>query len=148
MRKEKRSGFTMIEIMLVVIIIGILGAMVMPNITGKSEQARKAAARADIEANLSASLDLYEMDNGRFPTTEQGLKGLLVKPTSSPEPANWNGPYLKKKKMPLDPWGREYVYVSPGARNEGEYDLSSLGRDGVESEDDIINWGETGMQGE
>ncbi len=142
MLKNKERGFTMIEIMLVVIIIGILVAMVSTNITGRGEQARKLAVKADIEANISSALDLYEMDNGKFPTTEQGIKALIVKPTSSPEPVNWNGPYLKKKKMPVDPWGREYVYISPGVHNEDSYDLSSLGQDGAESADDIVNWGD------
>ncbi|MDP8265246.1 MAG: type II secretion system major pseudopilin GspG [Candidatus Aceula lacicola] len=138
--KNKRQGFTLIEIMLVVIILGILVAMVVPNLAGRGEQAREAAARADIEANLSTALDLYELDNGKYPATEQGLKALLKESTASPVPAHWNGPYLKKKKIPKDPWGAEYVYVSPGNNNAEEYDLSSLGSDGVESEDDITNW--------
>jgi general secretion pathway protein G len=138
------SGFTLIEILLVVVIILVLAAMVVPNFAGRGEQARLAAARADIEVNLAAALDLYELDNGRYPTTEQGLKALLVKPNSSPVPQNWNGPYLKKKRMPTDPWGQDYVYVSPGQKNTDSYDLSSLGSDGVSSEDDISNWyGET-----
>lgn len=138
--KRKNEGFTLIEIMLVVIILGILVAMVVPNLAGRGEQAREAAARADIEANLSTALDLYELDNGKYPTSDQGLKALLIEPISSPAPAHWNGPYLKKKKIPKDPWGAEYVYVSPGINNIQEYDLSSLGSDGIESEDDITNW--------
>ena len=130
----------MIEIMLVVIIIGILAAMVIPNLAGRGEQARIAAAKADIESNLSAALDLYEIDNGRYPTTAQGLDALLKEPTASPAPKNWNGPYLKKKKQPLDPWGKDYIYVAPGVHNKEDYDLSSSGADGVESKDDIINW--------
>ena len=135
-----RRAFTMVEIMLVVIIIGILAAMVIPNLAGRGEQARKSAARADIEANISAALDLYELDNGRYPSTEQGLSALLHEPTSPPAPKNWNGPYFKKKKMPMDPWGREYIYVSPGVHNQDSYDLASLGPDGIESEDDVSNW--------
>jgi len=138
--KKNQIGFTMIEIMLVVIIIGILAAMVIPNLSGRGEQARVAASKADIEANIATALDLYELDNGRYPTTEQGLKALVEKPASSPVPENWNGPYLKKKKVPSDPWGRDYVYVSPGVHNQEEYDLSSAGSDGVESQDDIVNW--------
>ena len=134
------KAFTLIEIMLVVIIIGILAAMVIPNLAGRGEQARKAAAKADIESNLSTVLDLYELDNGRYPTTEQGLIALLQKPTTPPEPGHWNGPYIKKKKIPDDPWGRPYVYLAPGKHNTEEYDLSSLGPDGVESTDDIGNW--------
>ena len=139
-----KKGFTMIEIMLVVIIIGVLAAMVIPNLAGRGEQARKAAAKADIEANISAALDLYELDNGRYPTTEQGLAALLHEPNSSPSPKNWNGPYFKKKKLPIDPWGHDYVYVDPGTHNTDSYDLSSMGPDGVEGKDDITNWVDEG----
>ena len=137
---RQHLGFTLIEIMLVVIIIGVLAAMVVPNITGRSEQARKTAARTDIDSNLTTALDLYHMDIGRYPTTEQGLDALLSAPSSSPVPAQWNGPYLKKKKDPKDPWGRLYVYAFPGTHNKEGYDLSSLGPDGIESSDDITNW--------
>ena len=136
------KAFTLIEIMLVVIIIGILAAMVIPNLAGRGEQARISAARADIESNLSVALDLYETDVGQYPTSEQGLLALVQKPTSTPVPENWNGSYLKKMKIPMDPWKREYKYVSPGIHNTDSYDLFSLGADGVESKDDIINWGE------
>ncbi len=143
MGKKISGGFTLVEIMLVVIIIGILVAMVLPNLTGRGKQARAAAAKADIEANLATALDLYELDNGRYPTTEQGLEALLTPPTSQPLPINWNGPYLKKKKIPLDPWGHPYVYKSPGEHNADSYDLYSLGPDGQEGGgDDVVNWGE------
>lgn len=140
MKFKQNQAFTMIEILLVVIIIGILAALVIPNFTGRGEQARVAAAQADIEANLSTALDLYELDNGRYPTTEQGLKALITKPNSSPVPQNWSGPYLKKKRVPIDPWKNEYVYVSPGAHNTSSFDLSSYGPDGIQSDDDITNW--------
>ena len=136
----KRHGFTMIEILLVVIIISVLAAMVVPNLTGRSDQAKLVAAQTDVDTNLSAALDLYKMDNGVFPSTEQGLAALLTAPSSAPVPAQWNGPYLKKKRMPKDPWNRPYVYVSPGSQNPDSYDLSSYGPDGVESKDDIVNW--------
>ncbi|MBI5150016.1 MAG: type II secretion system major pseudopilin GspG [Candidatus Omnitrophica bacterium] len=139
MTLRNKSAFTLIEIMLVVIIIGILAAMVVPNMAGRGEQARVAAARADIDANLTSALDLYELDNGQYPTTEQGLRALLEKPSSAP--VSWNGPYLKKKRIPLDPWGREYRYVAPGTHNTEEFDLFSYGQDGVEGKDDITNWG-------
>jgi general secretion pathway protein G len=129
-----RRGFTLIELMLVVIIIGALVAMVMPRLTGRSEQARAAAAKADILANIATGLKLYELDNGSFPSTSDGLKALLVKPSNA---ASWNGPYLEKE--PLDPWGHEYQYRSPGT-NRSDYDLFSLGKDGAESEDDVVNW--------
>lgn len=141
-RKFSHYGFTMIEIMLVVIIIGVLAAMVIPNIAGRGQQARVAAAQADIDANISSALDLYEMDNGQYPTTEQGLISLVKEPTTTPAPRHWNGPYLKKKKMPTDPWGNAYNYISPGVHNTTEFDLFSYGSDGVESEDDVINWAE------
>ena len=138
-RQIKKTGFTLIEIMLVVIIIGVLVAMVVPNIAGRSEQARKTAARTDIEANLSSALELYLMDAGHYPTSEQGLLALVTAPAGS---SKWNGPYLKKKRIPKDPWGHEYVYKAPGEHNKESYDLYSLGNDGKESGDDVTNWEE------
>ncbi|OGW74902.1 MAG: type II secretion system protein GspG [Omnitrophica bacterium RBG_13_46_9] len=130
-----KRGFTLIELMLVVIIIGALVAMVMPRFAGRGEQARAAAAKADIMANISTALKLYELDNGNFPSSDEGLNALLNKPSSA---NNWNGPYLEKK--PVDPWGREYEYKSPGDHRLADYDLYSLGKDGIESDDDIKNW--------
>lgn len=134
-----KNGFTLIELMLVVIIIGVLIGMVMPQLAGKSEQAKKAVAQADIEANIASALDMYEVDNGNYPSTDQGLAALRSKPSSNPVPKSWNGPYVKKEAP--DPWGNMYVYKSPGEHNLDGYDLSSKGKDGLEgTEDDVTNW--------
>ncbi|MBM3251334.1 MAG: type II secretion system protein GspG [Candidatus Omnitrophica bacterium] len=147
MSKKRNSGFTLVELLLVVTIILILAGMVIPRMAGRTEQARRAAAKADIETNIAIALDLYELDNGRYPTSEQGLGALVSKPTSSPEPANWNGPYLKKRKIPTDPWNRPYVYVAPGIHNLEDYDLYSYGPDAVEGGgDDVTNWEESDIQ--
>lgn len=140
MRLNDQKGFSVIEILMVITIIVILTAMIAPNFTKRTKQARISVAKVDVEVNIAQALDAYEMDNGFYPTTEQGLKALFVKPSSSPVPSNWNGPYLKKKRVPIDPWKNPYVYQSPGVKNEEDYDLSSLGPDGTESEDDIVNW--------
>ncbi len=133
--ENTKRGFTLIELMLVVIIIGALIAMVMPRFAGRAEQAKSAAAKADIQANIATALKLYELDNGNFPTSDEGLAALQTKPGSAP---GWNGPYLEKK--PLDPWSREYKYKSPGDHRTADYDLCSLGKDGIESADDVNNW--------
>ncbi|MFC1709577.1 type II secretion system major pseudopilin GspG [Candidatus Omnitrophota bacterium] len=129
------KAFTLIELMLVVIIIGALAAMVLPRLTGRSEQARSSAAKADIKANIATALKLFELDTGGFPSTEGGLEVLLTNPGTA---TNWKGPYLETK--PIDPWGREYQYESPGAHRPHDYDLYSLGKDGKEGNDDITNW--------
>jgi general secretion pathway protein G len=135
-----QAGFSLIEILLVVIIIGTLAAMVVPRLAGRSDQARIATAKADIEVNVPTALKLYELDNGYFPTTAQGLTALLKKPTAPPVPQNWNGPYLEK--TPLDPWGRPYQYESPGQHRAHDYDLYSLGKNPKPEakDDDVVNW--------
>lgn len=130
-----RGGFTLVELMLVVIIIGVLVAMVMPRLTGRSEEARVGVAKADIDLNIATALKLYELDNGAFPSSDEGLDALLSAPSSA---KNWKGPYLEKK--PIDPWGNQYKYRSPGTHRTYDYDLYSLGRDGMESADDVVNW--------
>ena len=130
------TGFTLIELMLVVIILSVLAAMIIPRFTGRAEQARIAAAQSDL-GSISLTLRAYEIDNGRFPTTEQGLKALVTKPSTSPTPNNWQGPYLEQE--PLDPWKRPYQYKCPPT-NHIDFDLWSLGQDEQSSEDDIVNW--------
>ncbi|MDD5348093.1 MAG: type II secretion system major pseudopilin GspG [Candidatus Omnitrophica bacterium] len=131
-----RKAFTLIELMLVVIIIGALVAMVMPRLTGRGEQARVQAAKADILSNIATALKLYELDNGEFPSTAEGLKALRDKPASG---ASWRGPYLDKD--PVDPWGHEYKYKYPSEHQMADYDLYSTGKDGQEgTTDDVSNW--------
>ncbi len=133
-RSRNERGFTLIEMLLVVIIISTLAAMIIPRFTGRSEEAKVAAAQADIHANLGGALDLYELDNGVYPAK---LDDLLTDPGNA---RKWRGPYLKKKKGLNDPWGHPYVYRSPGTHNT-DYDLCSYGPDGNEGGgDDITNW--------
>ena len=129
------SGFTLVELMIVVIIIGVLVAMVTPRLAGRSEMAKKKVCKADIEVNIPTALKLYELDNGALPTTEEGLAALFSGPSSA---VDWQGPYIERKMK--DPYGRDYQYKSPGVHRTYDYDLFSVGRDGVESNDDINNW--------
>lgn len=133
----KQKGFTLVEILLVVVIIGSLAAMIVPRLAGRGDQAKVKVAKADIEANIATALKMYDLDNGTFPSTAQGLAALRVKPATNPIPQNWNGPYIEKD--PLDPWGRSYIYVSPG-EHRSDYDLSSKGKDEASDKDDINNW--------
>lgn len=131
--KLSQRGFTLIEIMVVVVIISVLIGLVAPNILGRVDEARVTAARADI-GTMSQALDMYRIDNGGYPSTDQGLKALISKPSGTPEPRNWNpAGYLKKKELPKDPWGNNYQYLT---YPDGSYDLFSFGADGREGGSD------------
>ncbi|XAH22695.1 type II secretion system major pseudopilin GspG [Xylophilus sp. GW821-FHT01B05] len=119
-----QAGFTLIELMVVLVIIGVLAALIVPNVLDRADDARVTAARTDVN-NLMQALKLYRLDNLRYPTGEQGLQALIVRPTTPPVPGNWK-PYLEK--LPNDPWGRPYQYLNPGVR--GEVDVMSFGADG------------------
>jgi general secretion pathway protein G len=140
--RTRPQGFTLIEILVVIIVLGLLAALVGPRILGRVSEAKSAAARTQIDL-LGLALDNYRLDNGMYPTIEQGLAALQDKPTREPLPLNWRGPYLKKA-VPLDPWGRPYIYGSPGEHNPTGYDLATLGRDGQPGGDDedadITSW--------
>ena len=123
-RTSRSGGFTLIELMVVLVIIGILAALIVPNVLDRADDARVTAAKTDI-ANLSQALKLYRLDNQRYPTSEQGLQALVAKPTTPPVPNNWK-PYLEK--LPNDPWGNPYQYLNPGVK--GPIDIMSLGADG------------------
>jgi general secretion pathway protein G len=125
---RRRSGFTLLELVVVIIVLGLLAGIVAPQIIGRLSEAKSTTAKTQIEL-LSVALDGYRLDNGSYPTTDQGLAALRERPTRAPVPANWRGPYLRKA-VPLDPWGRPYVYRAPGERNPSAFDLESLGRDG------------------
>lgn len=135
-------GFTLIELMVVIIILGILAVYVAPKIMSRPGEARQVKARLDIQ-NLENALKLYKLDNGSYPTTEQGLQALVEKPETGTVPKKWKeGGYLEKGRVPKDPWGNEFVYLSPGLK--GDFDIISYGLDGApggEGENkDINNW--------
>jgi len=123
-RRRRPAGFTLIELMVVLVIIGVLASLIVPNVLDRADDARVTAARTDVN-NLMQALKLYKLDNLRYPTADQGLLALLARPTTGPLPANWK-PYLDK--LPKDPWGNPYQYMNPGLR--GEVDVLSFGADG------------------
>lgn len=126
-RRQSRSGFTLIELLVTIAIIATLAAIVAPSLFGNIGEARRGTAKSQIQI-LSLALDAYRLDNEVFPTSEQGLEALRSVPLADPPP-NWKGPYLRQM-VPLDPWGRAYVYVAPGVSNPNAYDLYTLGKDG------------------
>lgn len=138
----QRAGFTLIEVLVVIVVLSVLATLVAPNVFRHVGTARESTALSQIEM-LSAALDAYRLDNGRYPTTEQGLAALWSEPVGEPRASNWRGPYLRKA-VPLDPWSRPYIYRFPGQENPHGFDLLSLGADGSpggEGEDaDVKGW--------
>ena len=137
-KSRLNRGFTLIELLVVVAIMAVLAALIVPNVLDRADDARRTAARTDVN-NLMQALKLYKLDNQRYPTAEQGLQALLAKPTTNPVPPNWK-PYLEK--LPNDPWGRPYQFLNPGVR--GEIDVMSFGADGQAGgegkDEDIGSW--------
>jgi general secretion pathway protein G len=141
-RKFDARGFTLIELMVVLVILGVLASLIVPRIMSRPEEARRIKARVDIQS-LETALKLYNLDNGDYPTTEQGLQALIEPPSTGTLSKKWrDGGYLEKRKIPQDPWGNDYIYLSPGT--QGDFDLISYGADGElggEGKDvDIVNW--------
>ena len=130
------AAFSLIELLLVLVILAILMGVVVTKFSGRTKQAQETAAKTDIGA-IGLALDAYEVDNGRYPTSEEGLISLVQQPSTA---TNWRGPYLKRDGVPTDPWGNVYLYRYPGTNNPSGYDLASLGPDGREGTDDVTNW--------
>jgi len=137
MRRNRREGFTLIELLLVVVIIGILAAIVVPKLTGRTEEAQIGATKATM-TNIRTALGLYETDNGKYPTLEQGLMALIEKPSTAPEPKKWRK-YLDTSTVPVDAWDQPLDYKNPGVKNPDGYDLISAGPDQkMGTDDDIV----------
>ncbi|MGD2029807.1 MAG: type II secretion system major pseudopilin GspG [Desulfobacterales bacterium] len=142
LKQSDYRGFTLIELMVVIVILGILAGLIVPRIMGRPEEAKQLKAKMQIES-LETALKLYKLDNGMYPDTEQGLQALIEQPETGIVPKNWRKQgYLEKGRLPKDPWGNEFVYLSPGTH--GDYDIISYGADGVpDGEDknrDINSW--------
>ncbi|HSZ54962.1 MAG TPA: type II secretion system major pseudopilin GspG [Tepidisphaeraceae bacterium] len=135
-RQNRKSGFTLVELMLVMLILAILAAVVVPRIAGRGEDAKKAAAKADI-TNISSALDSFEVECGRYPTSDEGLQALVMQPGNVPQ-GSWKGPYVKL--VPKDPWGNPYVYVAPGQHSK-DYDLYTTQGAKDSTGNEINNWG-------
>lgn len=136
--KAMQRGFLLIEIMVVVVILGILAALVVPKIMHRPDEARRVKAKQDVMA-IQSALDLYKLDNGVYPSTEQGLNALVTKPSTTPVPQNWGSPYLQS--LPKDPWNNPYQYLNPGQHSEVDvYTTGPSGQEGTESNEMIGNW--------
>ena len=138
----RSQGFTLIELMVVIVILGILAGLIVPRIMGRPDEAKQLKAKMQIES-IETALKLYRLDNGSYPSTDQGLEALVAKPETPPVPRKWrDGGYLEKGRVPVDPWGNTFVYLSPGVH--GDYDIASYGADGVSGGDgkngDINSW--------
>lgn len=133
--RKRKQGFTLVELLLVLVILGTLAAIVVPKFTGRGKQAKETAARTQI-SSFETALNIFETDNGFFPSGKDGLGDLLNPPKNA---TGWKGPYVKE--IPMDPWGNEYVYENPGKNNASGFDIYSMGPDGrADTEDDITNW--------
>ncbi|WP_320046864.1 type II secretion system major pseudopilin GspG [uncultured Ilyobacter sp.] len=140
-RVARRRAFTLLEVLMVVVIIGILAALVVPNLFGTLEGARIDTAQSTITSGFNGALDLYRLHMGHYPTSDEGLTALVEKPDDDEEAELWRGPYLKQGTKLADPWNNPFIYESPGEYNEETYDLSSAGPNGQEGDDDdITNW--------
>jgi general secretion pathway protein G len=128
-RDSRRSGFTLLEMLVVLVVLGLLAGLIGPQLFGRVGEAKTTTAKTQLEL-IGVALDSYRLDNGAYPVTNQGLDALMSRPTRQPAPSNWRGPYLRKA-APMDPWGRAYLYSSPVRGGEG-FELRSLGRDGAE----------------
>ncbi len=136
---KRKSGFTLVEMLLVLVILAALAAVVVPKFAGRSKQAKETSAKSQI-SNLEIAIDSYEVDMGEYPKGGNNLQELITQPSGNAS-TSWVGPYMKKGAIPKDPWGNDYVYVFPGKNNIGSYDLYSMGPDAkAGSEDDITNW--------
>jgi general secretion pathway protein G len=137
--KRRERGFSLLELLVVLVILGVIAGIFAPRFIGQAEKAKRSAAKLEID-QIGQSLDLYKLETGKYPTSQEGLAALVTAPSGM---TNWNGPYLKKSGVPKDPWGNDYKYVSPGDQSR-PYDIVSLGADGKEGGDgdgkDITSW--------
>jgi general secretion pathway protein G len=145
-RRTYQSGFTLVELIIVMAIIGILAGVVLVNVGPQRAKAARTRAIADIK-EMDTAIEIFHADNGSYPTTQQGLQALFTQPTAPPIPRNWQGPYIKhRKRPPVDPWGNEYIYLCPGQQNPDSYDLYSYGADGRSGgsgkDADVLLWEE------
>ena len=142
---QRRGGFTLVELIVVMVILVLLAGTVTVVVVNRIEDGKRTKARVDV-AGLEQAVDLYYLDAGNYPTSQQGLEALLNEPTSPPIPAKWNGPYIKKS-LPVEPWGSDYIYEYPGTNNPDSFDIFSMGKDqavgGTGNDMDIGNWHET-----